>query len=128
MLPVQPAVKQLELLKFTDAMRGSTECRGQTHFKYGIRMGALYDLAQEQTNIPITGVGFKWERDDTFGLLSGLANAVGFGKEGHRVVMTVNHTVQCCFGGPDRLGPEFKSMGYERVEIKWGEEKALAFR
>ena len=128
MLLVKPAIKQLDVVKLTHAMCGDTECCGEVYFKYGVRMGPLYDLVQEEVKRPTTGVGVKWVREETSGLLSGLAKPLGLGKERNRIVMTVNHTVQRCIGRPDRLGPEFKSLDYKKVEIKWGPTKYMPFR
>lgn len=66
-------------------------------------------------------------REETSGLLSGLAKTLDLGKEKNRIVMTVNHRVQCCVGRPDNLGPEFKSLSYKEVKIKWEPRQYMPF-
>lgn len=128
MLPVQPAVPQLDVVKRSHSMGGNSECLGEACFKDGMRMGMLYDLAQQEAKIPITRVGVRWVRDETQSLLGGLAKTLGMGKERDRVVVNINWVVQCCIGLPDHLGPEFKSLGYEEVKVKWGPWKRMPFR
>jgi hypothetical protein len=128
MLPVQPAVKQLDVVSRRHAMGGDRECCGESHFKDGVRMGTLYDMAQDHVKRPITRVGVKWVIEENSGFLSVLSNSLGLGKEKCRVVMTINHTVQCCDDVPDQLGPEFKSLGYEEVKVEMGPIKYMPFR
>ena len=64
MLSSKPAVKQLDVVKRTHTMGGAIECCGESYFKYGVRMGPLYDLAQEEVKRPITRVGVIGERGD----------------------------------------------------------------
>lgn len=128
MLPVHPAVKRLEVVKRSNEMGGSTECIGESYFEDGVRMGSLYDLAQGEAQWPITRVGVSWVRGEAQSELSGLARNLGLGKEKDKVLVNINWTMQCCSGGSDHLGPEFESLGYEGVNIKWGQQKDITFR
>lgn len=111
MLPVQPAVKRLVVELTYESMGGVRERTGFVDFDGGVRMGTLYDMVQEEIETPHTTIGVKWE---------GLADEYF----DHRVVVTMNHVVQCTRAGRrNSLGPDFRSAGHQEVVIKWGEWK-----
>lgn len=125
MLPVQPAVKRLEVIKYTSSMGGTFECNGEANFEEGVRMGVLYDLAQNETRRPITKVGVRWVPEDIPGSSNALETNLELCKEKSRVIMTIGFTAQCARGMPDSLGPQFKSLGDEEIDVKWGERRRM---
>jgi hypothetical protein len=122
MLPVQPPARTLEIVKYAYSMKGSWRRTGKLYFKDGARMGTLYDLAQKEVAIPLTGFSIKWhslhgsENEDE---VSGVQNYL-FGRSKNRVTMTVAWTEQGGIGRSEPLGPEFKSQAYEVLDIRLG--------
>ena len=54
MLPMQPPPKTLRVVKHSYSQGGESKAGGGIKFQDGVRMGTLYDLAQEAVAIPIS--------------------------------------------------------------------------
>lgn len=118
MLPVQPPPTTLEVDAITSAMVGRRQSKGKVNFKDGVRMGTLYDYAQKTVSRPISSFWVEWKmfrpmNDDSDTPLQ--KEAVW--KPSPTVTMHTRHTVQCRKGMPSDIGPEFKSEGYQDLEI-----------
>ena len=121
MLPVQPPIRTLELIKVTHAQIGDGQCSGEKVFEDGVRMGTLWDLVEDGVKKPITKFGIKWVGERRAGVVVDL---LGWTNETDgRVFVTLAWTMQCCCDMDNSLGEEFRSDGYEEVKIDVGKEK-----
>jgi hypothetical protein len=135
MLPIQPPVRNFEVVKHSHYQRGNRMQKGQVRFEDGVRMGILYDYAYETVRHPISSFSMKWQIDATLDEKSQDAELECLGNlddedEGEEkgwvdeVVMTTHYTFQCCRGMADDVKKEMRSEGYEDVGLVWkaGEE------
>ena len=139
MLVAQPPVTALNVKNLTHAMRGNSEREGRLEVEDGLRMGPLYDLVQKSVGVPISSFAVKWSLFPE-GTEGDFADSKDEGDRGNSrksvdapesrskqeelrgdVTLLLHHTVQCCVGMPNTIGPKFKSEGYEDVEIKFGD-------
>lgn len=84
----------------------------------GARMGMLYDLAFWAVKRSDMTFGVVWEMGD------GDREERGDRRE-REVKMIVKHTVQCVRNMTPRLGSEFKSEAYEKLDIEFSQGEKI---
>lgn len=115
MLPVQPPPTTLEVDALISAMGRGRQKSGEVKFEEGVHMGTLYDYAQKTVSKPISSFWVEWKM---FAPVNDAAvqEEVAW-KPSPTVTMHTRHTVQCIKSMPSDVGPEFKSEGYQDLEI-----------
>ncbi|KAE8444470.1 hypothetical protein EG329_000561 [Mollisiaceae sp. DMI_Dod_QoI] len=118
MLPVQPPATTFEVDAISNYQMGSRRQKGEVRFEEGVRMGALYDYAQKTVAKPISSFWVEWhmvpeEEDDSD---TPLRQEVEW-KPSQKVTVHTSYTFQCVQGMRGDVGPEFRSEGYENLEI-----------
>jgi hypothetical protein len=117
------------------------ESSGEVRFEDGVRMGTLYDLAYQTVAVPISGFRVVWNmmaKDDKGNgevdlelpdIDMPLRKVVAANKRkeeaDYMVTMLTTYTIQCKRGMPPDVGEEFRSEGFERLDMKMEETKSL---
>jgi hypothetical protein len=139
MLPAQPPVRVLKVVHTTSGELGCLKRRGEVAFENGLRMGSLYDLTHRAMVEPICVFWMDWniflpagtqEHLDWSGLPGGTSEndtpPQTLGKAASedpsdKVTLNLILTEQCSLDMDSSLGPEFKSHGYEEIEVRFTE-------
>jgi hypothetical protein len=116
MLPTQPAPHTLAVFKHVSMRRAGKKYQGEVEFPDGVRMATLYDFAYVTVAEPISSFLMMW----SVRLEIDSENKTVPSSDGEScdvVTMRVNHTQQCNRGMPRDVGPEFRSEGFEELDI-----------
>jgi len=121
MLPVQPPATVFEVDAVSHYQMGSDYQKGKVGFVDGVRMGTLYDYAMKTVATPISRFSVHWHmmprvRDEGESESEGADRGVE-DEEGKKVTMYTSYTFQCSIGMPSSLGPEFRSKGFQELDI-----------
>ncbi|CZR52842.1 uncharacterized protein PAC_02719 [Phialocephala subalpina] len=120
MLPVQPPATTFQVDAVTSSRGGGSRRLGELQFEDGVRMGTLYDYAQKTVSRPISSFWVEWnmfpKADDDENSDTPFQEDAAW-KPSPKVTMHTRHTVQCRRGMAGDVGPEFKSEGYQDLEI-----------
>jgi hypothetical protein len=133
MLPIQPPVRTVKVVKHTHRRGGNSVQKGQVRFEDGVRMGALYDYAWKTVLRPISSFCMKWQIDPALdeesrdGELEGLGDLDDEDEEEEEcvvdeVLMTIHYTVQCRMGMVGNVKREMRSEEFENVGLVWDTE------
>jgi hypothetical protein len=135
MLPVQPPAKILEVVKLSyheDQQYGN---KGEVRFEHGVRMGTLYDLGYQTLRQPISSFWISWQmfpdmdcQDFGWGCWDEdeeLEHAVS--SEADTITFTLSKTIQEDIPETYILGPEFRSLGYQTVDVEFSDGIILSW-
>lgn len=128
MLVAQPPVHDLIVKIHAQEMIGApNQSRGELKLNDGLRMGLLYDLVQDFLEHQPTGYFLiNWflsqqVSKDHDGEVVGSDD----GNDKSYILIDLCHALQCRAGLKGRIGPEFKSLAYEPVSIKYTSVRAV---
>ena len=131
MLVAQPPRTALAIMDTSDGMGGVAKRTGRLEVEEGLKMGLLYDLVQASVGIPTTMFAVLWgvdrpeQEQANYGIKTvRLGSDEKYPKDLMEskagITLDLRNIQQCCVD-ESRLGPEFRSEGYEDVKIDYSE-------
>jgi hypothetical protein len=120
MLVAQPPVHDLIVKMRTEATSGPRQSKGELKPEDGLRMGLFYDIVQDFVeHQPVTYFVIQWYLPPTFGYVDGELSDPEEGDIRSFITIHLRQVIQSQSGMTGKIGPEFKSLAYEPIEIDY---------
>ncbi|KAL2072039.1 hypothetical protein VTL71DRAFT_11382 [Oculimacula yallundae] len=131
MLVVQPPARTLEIVQCKSYPRGTWKKVGNVTFADGVRMGVLFDYAQNTVSSMNWWFCVQWHilnrvdeehKNNGASIEENLDREIGLGDS--KVTLRTNYSFQCVKSCRKEYGPghRFRSEGYKELKVIFGEE------
>jgi len=119
MLVVQPPVQELIVKVHTEAIGGPSQSKGQLRLSDGLRMGQFYDIVQDFVEQkPVTYFVIRWYLPPTIKDIDDMTESEDADPSSY-ITIHLRQVIQSQPGLTGKIGPEFKSLAYEPIEIDY---------